>query len=57
MRFIHHVVGGLLAVGIVLVPAYAQEESAKDSTGVPGENFSLQGALELFQKAGSPEEF
>jgi hypothetical protein len=28
-----------------------------DSTGLPGDHFSLQGALQLFQKAGSPEEF
>lgn len=35
----------------------AQNESGKDSTGLPGDNFSLQGALEMFQKASSPEEF
>lgn len=35
----------------------AQSESGKDSTGLPGDNFSLQGALEMFQKASSPEEF
>ena len=28
-----------------------------DSTGLPGDHFSLQGALEMFKKAGSPEEF
>ncbi len=28
-----------------------------DSTGLPGDHFSLQGALQMFQKAGSPEEF
>lgn len=28
-----------------------------DSTGLPGDNFSLQGAIEMFKKAGSPEEF
>lgn len=28
-----------------------------DSTGLPGDNFSLEGALELFKKSGSPEEF
>jgi len=27
-----------------------------DSTGLPGDNFSLQGALDMFKKAGSPEE-
>jgi len=28
-----------------------------DTTGLPGDNFSLQGALALFKKANSPEEF
>lgn len=35
--------------------ARAQDDS--DSTGLPGDNFSLQGALEMFKKASSPEEF
>ncbi len=35
----------------------AQNDADKDSTGLPGDNFSLQGALELFKKAASPEEF
>lgn len=33
---------------------YAQEA---DSTGLPGDHFSLSGALEMFKKAESPEEF
>lgn len=33
------------------------QEADTDSTGLPGDNFSLQGALQMFQKAGSPEEF
>jgi hypothetical protein len=37
--------------------AFAQSQAAEDSTGLPGDNFSLQGALELFRKAGSVEEF
>jgi hypothetical protein len=36
------------------VCSHAQEA---DSTGLPGDNFSLQGALEMFKKASSPEEF
>jgi len=36
--------------------SFAQKAS-KDSTGYPGDNFSLQGALEMFQKSKSPEEF
>jgi hypothetical protein len=35
----------------------AQNRSGVDSTGLPGDNFSLQGALAMFKKAGSPEEF
>jgi len=35
----------------------AQNRSGVDSTGLPGDNFSLQGALQMFQKAGSIEEF
>lgn len=35
----------------------AQNEPGVDSTGLPGDNFSLHGALALFQKASSPEEF
>ena len=34
----------------------AQDVTA-DSTGLPGDNFSLEGALELFKKAKSPEDF
>jgi hypothetical protein len=33
------------------------QEAAPDSTGLPGDNFSLEGALELFKKAKSPEDF
>ncbi|HMU09678.1 MAG TPA: hypothetical protein PKC54_06705 [Ferruginibacter sp.] len=44
------ITGSLLHVSI----ARAQEA---DSTGLPGDNFSLQGAIEMFKKAGSPEEF
>jgi hypothetical protein len=36
------------------VSAHAQQQ---DSTGMPGDNFSLQGALEMFKQASSPEEF
>jgi hypothetical protein len=33
------------------------QTSSQDSTGLPGDNFSLTGALEMFKKSGSPEEF
>jgi hypothetical protein len=35
----------------------AQETATTDSTGLPGDHFSLQGALQMFQKAASPEDF
>jgi hypothetical protein len=36
--------------------AWAQNNPS-DSTGLPGDNFSLEGALELFKKSESPEAF
>jgi hypothetical protein len=52
----------LIALCAIIVGGFqfsaAQSSSTDaDSTGLPGDNFSLQGALQLFQKAGSPEEF
>lgn len=32
-------------------------KAQQDSTGMPGDHFSLQGALEMFKQASSPEEF
>ncbi|HMW27727.1 MAG TPA: hypothetical protein PKC51_13835, partial [Ferruginibacter sp.] len=47
---------GLIA-GCMLFAGTAVAQEEADSTGLPGDNFSLQGALEMFKKAGSPEEF
>jgi hypothetical protein len=33
------------------------QQAGQDSTGLPGDNFSLQGALDLFEKSSSPEDF
>ncbi len=33
------------------------QDTEKDSTGLPGDQFSLQAALDMFKKASSPEEF
>lgn len=46
-----------LVVFSLLTSLLQAQQSAVDSTGLPGDNFSLQGALQMFQKAGSPEEF
>lgn len=35
----------------------AQQQTGVDSTGLPGDQFSLQGALQLFQQAGTIEAF
>jgi len=35
----------------------SETETATDSTGLPGDNFSLAGALELFKNATSLESF
>lgn len=48
-----------LAAGFLFIvgTARAQNQSGVDSTGLPGDNFSLQGALQMFQDAASPEAF
>ena len=48
-----------LAVLFAFTPGqtYAQGASGRDSTGLPGDQFSLQGALEMFKQANSPEDF
>lgn len=35
----------------------AQETSTHESTGLPGDQFSLQGALQMFKSSAGPEEF
>lgn len=47
----------LLAATLFSVSLTAQESESIDSTGLPGDNFSLEGAIELFKKADSPEAF
>ncbi|THU35823.1 hypothetical protein FAM09_20725 [Niastella caeni] len=49
-----------LLPGVLILLSFSTlkaQDQTPDSTGLPGDNFSLQGALELFKKAGSPEEF
>ncbi|MBK7805908.1 MAG: hypothetical protein IPJ51_06365 [Saprospiraceae bacterium] len=49
----------LLVLSFVIgaFPAFAQEDMKSDSTGLPGDHFSLEGALDLFKKSASPEAF
>jgi hypothetical protein len=57
MSAVTHLLTSVLFVLTVRVVAPAQTIEKEDSTGLPGDNFSMQGALEAFKKAGSPEEF
>lgn len=51
----------LIAMTLVMSLVWAQPSQARkpeaDSTGYPGDHFDLQGALELFKSAKSPEEY
>ncbi len=50
----------LLAGTLACLPvdmAIAQSMAQSDAEEVPGDNFSLEGALELFKKSASPQEF
>jgi hypothetical protein len=51
-----HLLPGVL---ILLATSTLKAQTGQTSAGptLPGDNFSLQGALDLFKKAGSPEEF
>jgi len=42
---------------LLLSQLNAQTEAESDSTGLPGDQFSLEGALDLFKKSASIEEF
>lgn len=47
-----------LALGLLFsVSLLAQDDEMPDSTGLAGDNFSLEAALELFKNAASPEDF
>jgi len=47
----------LLFIFLLSITHLAQAQNIPDSTGLPGDNFSLEGALEMFKKSSSPEEF
>ena len=42
---------------LLLLSLCIQAQDDENSTGLPGDNFSLEGALELFKNAASPEDF
>src|SRR6218665_1470717 len=47
----------IISVLLLLSGSLAVAQSKKDSLGLPGDNFDLYGALELFKKAENPEAF
>lgn len=46
----------LLLLGALSTGSVYAQNAGTDSTGLPGDNFSLQGALAMFKKAASPED-
>ena len=48
---------GLFVAFLLPLSLFSQNFNAADSTGLPGDHFSLEGALELFKQAASPEDF
>ena len=57
MNTYRHLLSLITISVFAIATGYAQNQSGQDSTGLPGDNFSLQGALHLFQNAASPEDF
>ena len=47
----------LLLIMVCFAATIICAKAQPDSTGMPGDNFSLQGALEMFKQSSSPEEF
>lgn len=47
----------VMSSAIGLTSIQAQNQPGIDSTGLPGDNFDLQGALQMFKEAASPEDF
>lgn len=47
----------LILLFVCIVAATISAKAQTDSTGLPGDNFSIQGALEMFKQASSIEEF
>ncbi|MGC4035779.1 MAG: hypothetical protein QM764_07445 [Chitinophagaceae bacterium] len=47
----------LFPILLLFIAPFVRAQDIPDSTGLPGDNFSLEGALAMFKKASSPEEF
>lgn len=57
MKIRQCVPGLLIGLGLSLLATDSHAQASSDSTGLPGDHFSLSGALELFKQAASPEAF
>jgi len=57
LRFMKKFYRIVLPAFFIFVTQLSGAQDVADSTGLPGDNFSLEGALEMFKKASSPEEF
>ncbi|MBL0210354.1 MAG: hypothetical protein IPQ13_05500 [Holophagaceae bacterium] len=57
MKLIRHALCWSLVSSASLAPLPAQTPATPEATGLPGDHFILQGALELFKKSDSPEAF
>jgi hypothetical protein len=42
---------------VIVLSSTSAQQTGQDSTGLPGDNFSLHGALQMFQQSASPEDF
>jgi hypothetical protein len=51
-----HLIIAIAMTGFGIIPALARAEE-RDSTGMPGDNFDLQGAMELFRTSNNLEAF
>lgn len=52
-----NVIKTLILVSCFIADATHAQTISADSTGLPGDNFILEGALEMFKNSASPEEF
>ncbi len=57
MKTFKYIISALSFSCIMIGTATAQNQPGVDSTGLPGDDFSLQGALQMFQDAATIEDF
>ena len=57
MKTVKQRFAALFAFTFIFSSLFAQSDNLPASAGLPGDNFSLEGALEMFKKSASPEDF